>query len=149
VVSEDLGQGDIRSLWLRTKHWTEIRFQSSSKILLKVKGKRRHHKRRVLGSDQMAQKCPSLFKMEFIVCKSKQQEKSGTSLQEELGWLTGLIDKVLSHNMGHFARGLMTIPSFLIVCRTCDQCQVLSRGLYLKCQIEYRVPLPGICHFLV
>jgi hypothetical protein len=43
----------------------------------------------------------------------------------------------------------MTIPSFLIVCRTCDQCQVLSRGLYLKCQIEYRVPLPGICHFLV
>jgi hypothetical protein len=51
---------------------------SSSTLLLKEKEKYRQEeilKDSVVGSEQMAQKPPSLFKGQFICCKGKWQEK--------------------------------------------------------------------------
>jgi hypothetical protein len=42
-------------------------------------------KERMVGSGQMAQKPPSLFKGKFISFKGKLKEKSGWFLQEEIG----------------------------------------------------------------
>jgi hypothetical protein len=56
------------------------RLQSSSKVLLKGKGKYRQKKiaqERVGVSGQMAQKPRSLFKGQFKGCKGKGWEKSG------------------------------------------------------------------------
>jgi Tfp pilus assembly PilM family ATPase len=59
------------------------KLQSSSKALLKDK-EIVMAKEKAVGPDQLAQKLRSLFKGQFISCKSKQQENSGQSLQE---WL--------------------------------------------------------------
>jgi hypothetical protein len=58
------------------------------------------------------QKPEWFFKEQFIVCKGKPQKKSGQFLQEELGWLICLINKVLSYNMGFSGHALMLIPRF-------------------------------------
>jgi hypothetical protein len=53
--------------------------------------------------------------------KCKWQKKSGQSLQNGLGWLTGLIDKVLSYNMGHSLQALCWLSGTLVVCIWCKQ----------------------------
>jgi hypothetical protein len=46
VVSGDPGQQELRSLHLRTKHWTERHvLQSSDEVLLKGKKKTKHRKK--------------------------------------------------------------------------------------------------------
>jgi hypothetical protein len=80
-----------------------------------------------------------LFKGQFIGCKGKGQEKSWWSFQERLGWLTGLIDKILLYNMGHSAWCTYAnlIVCILIECMSCDNIhKVLSRGLHLRGQID-------------
>jgi hypothetical protein len=95
----------------------------------------------MVGSGQMAQKPPSLFKGKFISFKGKLKEKSGWFLQEEIGWLTGLIDKVLVYNMGHSAHGICWFPGFLLYAWDVTSIhKVLGRGLYLRGHIENRFP---------
>jgi hypothetical protein len=116
------------------------RLQSSSKALLNEKGKNRHHKRksgRLFWPD--GTEAP-------VFVQRAWRDKSGPSLQEGLGWLTGLINKVLLYNMGHSVYALMLIPKSLMICMRCDH-NVLSRGLYLRDHIENRFPFTGHSSF--
>jgi hypothetical protein len=52
---------------------------------------------------------------------------AGKVLQDGLGWLTGLVDKVLSYNIGHAVYSLM-LSGILITYMSCAFTQEVSKG---------------------